>query len=269
MHVERGILGRLPYAAIGAGPPIAVLAGLSPRTGVSGTGFVRSSLGPLAALAATHRVILLNRRPRLPTGMTMADLAAEHAEALRAVGTGPVDVLGVSTGGSIAQQLAAQHPDVVGRLALASTACRLGPAGKEVQARAADLIRAGLPRQAFAVMAAELVPPGRGQRLARLAGSLLGPVLARDRQDLADLATTLEAEDDFDLAGCTAPIRAPTLIVAGDRDRFYPVTLFQETARLIPNAQLSVFPRRGHVTVLSARKCRASLAAFLAPRQPG
>ena len=37
-----------------------------------------------------------------------------------------VDVVGTSTGGSIAQQLAADHPETVRRLALLSTACRLG-----------------------------------------------------------------------------------------------------------------------------------------------
>jgi hypothetical protein len=39
--------------------------------------------------------------------------------------------------------------------------------------------------------------------------------------DLADMATTIEAEDAFDLATCGSPIRAPTLILAGSADRFY------------------------------------------------
>ena len=89
--------------------------------------------------------------------MTMAEIAAEHADAIRALG-GRVDVMGTSTGGSIAQQLAADHPDVVGRLFLLSTACRLGPEGKVLQRRVAARIRAGARRQATAVMVREFAP---------------------------------------------------------------------------------------------------------------
>jgi pimeloyl-ACP methyl ester carboxylesterase len=51
----------------------------------------------------------LNRRGELPVGM-MPMLAAEHAEAMGGEFGEPVDVLGSSTGGSIAQQLAAACP---------------------------------------------------------------------------------------------------------------------------------------------------------------
>ena len=44
----------------------------------------------------------------------MADLAEEHADAIRSLGAGPVDVAGISTGGSIAQQFAAYYPLLLG-----------------------------------------------------------------------------------------------------------------------------------------------------------
>jgi pimeloyl-ACP methyl ester carboxylesterase len=253
---ERGTLGPLPYAALGDGPPLAVLAGLSPTTGFEGDAMVRGTAGPFAALP--RRLILFNRRPGLPG--TMPEIAAEHAAALRALGAGPVDVAGTSTGGSIAQQLAADHPDAVGRLVLVSTACRLGPLGKDLQRRVAARIRAGADAQALALMAASLVPPGRGQLAAGLAARLFGRRLAGD--GLADMATTLEAEDEFDLARC-APIRAPTLIVAGADDRFYSRALFAETAALIPGADLRVLDGRGHITVMRDRRFRPALTSFL------
>jgi pimeloyl-ACP methyl ester carboxylesterase len=263
VQIERGFIGKYPFAAAGSGDPIVVLAGLSPTTGVEDGGTIRAALGPLGSLASRHRLVVLNRRPGLPRGMTIADLAAEHAEAIAQGLATPLDVVGVSTGGSIAQQLAADDPGTVRRLVLVSTACRLGPEGRRVQRQVAARLRAGARRQAFAVMGAGLVPPRRGQIPAGVMAWLLGPLVIRDRHGLDDMATTIEAEDGFDLANCRARIQAPTLIVAGGDDRFYTRELFEETARLIPGSQLRVLEKRGHVTVMTDRRFRAALSEFL------
>ncbi len=257
-------MGRLPYAALGSGRPVAMLAGLSPTTGVDGEWMLRATLAPAAELLRTRRLVLFNRRPQMPRGMTVAQLAAEQADAIRAGLAPPVDVIGMSTGGSIAQQLAADHPDVVRRLVLVSTACRLGAAGRVLQRRVAARIRAGAPRNALALLAADLVPPGGGQALAAMLAWLLGPAFVKHPYDLEDMATTIEAEDSFDLAACGTTITAPTLILAGRQDRFYPLELFEETARLIPGSELRMFERRGHVTVTNDDGYRAALAGFLA-----
>jgi pimeloyl-ACP methyl ester carboxylesterase len=212
--------------------------------------------------AREREVFYVNRRPGLLRGMTMAALAADHAQALREEFDEPVDLLGTSTGGSIAQQLAADHPELVRRLALISTACRLGETGRTLQRRVAARIRAAAPRQALAVLAAGLVPPRRGQLAVGLLGYALGPRLLRDTGDFDDMATTIEAEDEFDLRSCAA-IQAPTLILAGRKDRFYSPALFEETARLIPHSTLHLFAGRGHMTVMLDPRLRRELAAFL------
>jgi pimeloyl-ACP methyl ester carboxylesterase len=262
VDIERGTIGALPYAAFGTGEPVVALAGLSPVTGVAGDGIVRASVGMFAALADRRRLVALNRRAGLPRGMTMAQLAAEHADALRDGFDGPVDVIGTSTGGSIAQQLAADHPDVVRRLVLVSTACRLGPHARELQMRVAVRIRAGAHRQALALMAHDLVPPRRGQLPAAVVGWLLGPHLVDDPAGLDDMATTIEAEDGFDLADCP-PITASTLILAGGDDRFYSPALFAQTAGLIAHSTLRLIPGRGHITVMRDPRFQAELGAFL------
>jgi pimeloyl-ACP methyl ester carboxylesterase len=266
VHIERGRAGTLPFAAIGAGRPVAVLAGLAPVTGVDSDRLVRPLLGGMRILADTRQVLLFNRRPDLPAGMTMAQLAAEHAAGLREQLGEPVDLVGLSTGGSIAQQLAADHPDVVRRLALISCACRLGGLGRSAQAEVARLIRAGDRRGAAGAATAALMPGRWGRPIVRRLGSALANRLIPTDQDAADLATTIEAEDRFDLAALP-PIEAPTLIIAGGRDRFYPQAVFQETAELIPGSQLRIFARRGHMGVLSDKQAQALLTGFVnAPR---
>jgi pimeloyl-ACP methyl ester carboxylesterase len=264
VRIDFGVLARMPYAALGNGPPLVVLTGLSPSTGFAGTAAVRLALGPLARLATSHRLVVFNRRAGLPAGMSMAEMAAEHRDAIRAgFDSHPVDLVGSSTGGSIAQQLAADHPDAVRRLVLVSTACRLGPYGRMVQSAAAAEIRRGSHRRALATLAAGLVPAGHGRRLVAAATFAVPPSWLTGGQNLNDLATTIEAEDAFDLTRC-GPIQAPTLLLAGRDDRFYSLALFHETAQLVPHCRLRVFDGRGHVTVARDPDFGAEIGTFVA-----
>ena len=223
--------------------------GLSFSGGIDAAGTEKMAASMVKPFAGRRRVLFVNRRRDLPRGMTMAEMAAEHADAIRSLGVGPVDVGGISTGGSIVQQLAADHPDVVDRLLLVSTACRLGPDGKRLQRRIAARVRAGAVRQAMAVAVTGLVPPGRGQTAVAAVVWAAGARVLAGGDDLTDMATTIEAEDAFDLAACASPIRARTTILAGGDDRWYSRELFEETARLIPGSRLRIFEGRGHVTV--------------------
>src|SRR3954471_19312153 len=199
-------MGRLPYFAIGAGEPLVFLAGLSADTGFESGMERKMSASMVKPWAGGRRVVFFNRRSGLPRGMAMGEMAAEVADAIReGLGDGPVDVAGISTGGSIAQQLAADHPDVVRRLVLASTACRLGPDGRELQRRVAarlrkgayrqgapavvggPRLRKGASRQASAVMMAGLVPPRRGRFPAAVAAWLGAPKIIHSDADAADM----------------------------------------------------------------------------------
>ena len=170
-------------------------------------------------------------------------------------------MLGISTGGSFAQQLAATHPARVKRLVLMSTGCRLGAAG--AVSRPGDAAPATRePRYVLGAIASELVPAWRGRRAAFAVMYLAGKRLYPEAGELADLSVTLAAEDAFDLR--TLPtIAAPTLIISGRKDRFYEPEIMHETARLIPGSKLSIYPTRGHVTVVSDRKAQAEAIAFL------
>ncbi len=262
MSIERSVMGKLPYASAGSGRPVVLLAGLSPVTGVASDGLVRGALGPLRPLAAVRRLIVFNRRPGLPDGMTIGELAAEHADAFRAGLDGPVDLVGVSTGGSIAAQLAADHPDVVARLVLLSAACRLGPYGRQLQAQVAQELRAGQTRRAMGIAGHSLAPRGL-QAGGRLLGWAAAKTVIRTPGAAEDIAVTLEAEDGFDLAECEQRVEAKTLIVAGGRDRYYSPELFEHTAGLIPDSDLRVYEKRGHLGVLREQRAMSAIAAFL------
>ena len=77
---------------------------------------------PYRLFFETYTVWMFSRREPLPQGVTIRDMAADQAAALRALGIEKTSVLGVSQGGMIAQLLAAEHPELVDKLVLAVTA---------------------------------------------------------------------------------------------------------------------------------------------------
>jgi hypothetical protein len=126
---EGRLYGGLPYLAFGQGPPLVVFVGLTAEH-ANTTGLARRfELQTLKPLAKHFTVYAVNRKPGLTAGSSIGDLAGHYAEAIAREFPGPVCVWGISTGGSIAQQFAIDHPQLVRRLVLAATACRLSPMG--------------------------------------------------------------------------------------------------------------------------------------------
>ena len=119
-----------------------------------------------------------------------------------------------------------------------------------MQARVVQHIRAGDRDQALAVMLFGTFFP-RAQALARPLAPLAARV-GRKLGDLDDLATTIEAGDEINLALSGTSLVAPALIVAGARDRFYSRPRLEEKQRLIPDSVLHLFSRPGHLTAMTA-----------------
>ena len=98
----------LPYNRLGDGPRTAVVfSGLNlteskPLTGMEAR-FMLAFYEPLLPECAVY---LLGRKKGLPDGYTMADMSDDYAAAIAYEFAGPVDVIGMSTGGSLALQFA-------------------------------------------------------------------------------------------------------------------------------------------------------------------
>jgi pimeloyl-ACP methyl ester carboxylesterase len=267
LAVREGLLhGGLPYLAVGHGPPLVVLPGFRAEHANPTGPERRFSLRPLRPLARQFTVYLVSRKPGLPAGATIADLAADYAEALERTFTSPVAVVGSSTGGSIAQQLAIDHPELVDRLVLVASACRLGPGGRRMQRDLARLTLAGRPRRAWAATGPGLAATTVGGQLYGALLWLFGPKL--DPADPSDMLIVVDAEDRFDAAPQLHRVTAPTLVVAGDRDRNYTPELFWETAARIPGARLRLYPGKGHagIATLAYKPAVRELLGFLRER---
>jgi pimeloyl-ACP methyl ester carboxylesterase len=223
-------------------------------------GFTLGAYGPLER---DHTITLVNRRPGIAAGTTIAELAADSAAMIRSTFGGPVVLVGTSTGGSIALQVAIDHPDVVRRLVVHSAAHSLGPEGRRVQRRAAELARGGDWRGVARLMMTWVRPP-RG--LARLVFPLVAPIgaltlAAGHPKDPSDFIALVAAEDAFDCRDGLGRIRAPTLVAAGMEDPGYTPQLFRDTAAGIVHAQLALYEGMGHPA--SGSRFRADLVRFI------
>ncbi|WP_029433629.1 poly(3-hydroxyalkanoate) depolymerase [Blastococcus sp. URHD0036] len=160
----------------------------------------------------------------------------------------PVDVLGLSWGGGLAQHFAVQHRRRCRRLVLAATGT-------------GTLMVPGSPR----VLSRMLTPRRhRDPEYAReIAGQIYGGTMRSDPERAARVlhaATRIGPRRGYyyQLASSTGwsslpflrLIRQPTLVLAGDDDPIVPVANARIMGRLLPDAQVHVY-RGGHLAVLT------------------
>jgi pimeloyl-ACP methyl ester carboxylesterase len=257
-----------PYLKIGQGPPLVIVPGLTSEHDVPRGWQRQLALASARPLARDFTVYVVNRKRGLRPGESMSDIAEHLANAIEHDLGQPVFLEGTSTGGSVVLQLAVDRPDLVRRLVVVAAAYRLGPRGRELQAEMARLIRAGEPREAWAsAMTAMLPAPLRGpaRPLSRL---VVGPMVPADP---TDVLVTLDAEDAFDVEADLPRVTAPTLVIGGSNDHFYPQELFQRTAARVQDGRVHIFPGWGHVRASSsAATTHLALGFMLAgtPVQP-
>jgi len=251
----------LPHLRLGTGAPLVVIPGLAGRRGVPVRVGKWMQHQEIVELSANRSVWSIDRRAGLEHGISMTDIAAEYAHMIRDLFTEPVDIVGVSTGGGIALQLALDYPGLIHRLVLVSSAYRLSEHGREVQREIADCLRSGHPRRAAGLFLSNTGATRISRAVLAVAGRL-APSIVVGRDD-SDLLVTLDAEDSFDLSDRVGAVSMPTLVAGGGNDRFYTAALFEDTARRIPGAKLTIYPRAGHVGTQGNRRLVRDILAFL------
>lgn len=233
--------GRFAFVRFGRGPaPLVVLPGLAFDNEAPTTTNARLYGWAMRRLAAGRTVTVLNR----PRGVVTAtgpelrteDVADLYADVLRNE-PDRVDVMGLSTGGLIAQHLALRHPELVRRLVLAVSGARIAEAGRQLcQAWLAHAERRDW-RALRGGLTASAVDGRTAQRIARLMGGSGRPP---DRRDVADFVATTRAVLAHDTFGALPDLAVPTLVLGGRDDPFFPEPVLRATAAAVPDARVAV-----------------------------
>jgi poly(3-hydroxyoctanoate) depolymerase len=247
---------RLRTSVRGSGRPLLLVTGLGASLdlaqpfereltarGVQAIGFDAPGVGQSAAY----------RWPR-----RMPGVARTVQRMLDALGYDRVDVLGVSLGGVIAQQLAHQAPDRVRRLVLAAT----GPGLGGVPGSPRVLLSLATPRRYY-----------QPDYYRRIAGRLYGGDARRDpdallhgslarfigRPSVRGYAGQLYAITGWTSLPWLRTLKQPTLVLAGDDDPIVPLPNGRILARCIPDARLHIVRGGGHLFLLERPAQMAAL----------
>jgi 3-oxoadipate enol-lactonase len=199
--------------------------------------------------AAAHRVIVPDLRGHgrsrgLPPPFTVAQLAADLADLLDDLGVGAAAALGYSHGGAIAQELALDHPQKVGRLILACTyAFNMATPREWLEGHIAPLLIRVLGIRRLAGLAVS-----QGTRhLGKERAAWLIEVMAAQDPDLM-----LRAWNEmmaFDSRRRLVEIGCPTLIVAGAQDQGVPIHHARMLHERIHNSELVVIDGADHALI--------------------
>jgi len=256
--------GGLPYLAVGSGEPLLYLCGSTsshrnPRPGLERTLTLRT-VNPLAR--AGFQVYFTNRWPGMALDTTFADVAERHAEAILDHFGKPVDVLGHSTGGSLALQLIADRPDAVRKAVVASAAYALGPVARDEQLELLQAVEATGGYSTKSVVDAMGVKAS--SRLVRALVTPVAKVAAKciTIENPTDAIVMLRAEDAFDVRDRLNEIQTETLVICGAQDYFWTPEMFAETACRLPHGKLIMYPKRGHLITTTPEFVR-DVTAFL------
>lgn len=219
------------YEVYGRGHPLLLLHG--------GASTIQASFGrQLAELSRDHLVIAPEQRGNGHTGdvtgpYRYADMAEDTADLLDRLEIRGADIVGWSDGGVVALMLAVRRPDLVRRLVVSGA--NAVPGARALTSETRGMLESYRPQDDTA----------RQREWVRLSGDSAGGwAVAIDK--LKTLWLQHPTPDELTPADL-ARIRAPTLVVAGDRDAVR-LDHTLEIYRAIPGASLYILPNTGHPT---------------------
>ncbi len=230
-----------------ADTPVAVL--------LHGLGGSRIGWEPqLAALSTTHRVIAWEAPGYGGSDPVASCTFDAYVDALAGFldivsPDAPVDLVGMSFGGMIAQYAAARFPQRIRTLTLLCTSPKFGLDGTDPDEwrahRLSGLEAAGSPSAVAPAILASLVGAGNEHVLPEA-------IVAMDRVPLRGLLDSLRTIVTHDSRSILPTIEIPTLVLVGSIDEETPPAYGQAIVDLMPNARLCVIDDAGHLLNLEA-----------------
>ena len=210
--------------------------------------------------ARDYTVWAFSRKNVLPEGCTTRDMARDQAQAMEKLGIDRVDVFGVSMGGMIAQHLAIDFPEKVGKLVLTVTCPRPNPILEESIGEWVDCAKSGDHTALMESNVRRIYSEGyyrKNKWLVPVMGKLTKPKSYDRFLIQADACLRHDAYEHLPL------IRTKTLVIGGEKDLALGGDVSREFAARIPGAQLRMYDQWGHGVYEEAKDFNRTVMDFL------
>src|SRR5579864_5922719 len=258
--------GSLYYERHGAGFPVLMISGLG--------GLASFWHEQVASFSRRYEVITHDSRgvgesDPIRGGYTVDRMAGDVIALMDRLEIQRAHVLGHSTGGAIAQTLAVEHPRRLASVVLSASWTKPDAYFRRLFALRKDILLRLGPSAYVQANTLFLYPSGwvarNNERLRQ-----------QEAQNLAVFpptevaASRIDSILAFDRTESLSRIKTPTLVVGAEDDLVTPAYFSEELARLIPGAEIKIFPRGGHgFTQVLAREFNQAVLPFLASHTPG
>ncbi|HEY2333430.1 MAG TPA: alpha/beta hydrolase [Solirubrobacterales bacterium] len=236
----------LYYERAGEGEPMLLIQGMSATRIAWGPPFLDALERSFDCIVFDNRGMGSSGHAELP--FAIADLAADAAGLLDALGLETAHVVGISMGGMIAQELALARPERIRTLTIGASYCG-GPEGTLMAPEDLKMLGAayasGEREQVFRAMWEINLSPGfraDGSRFAAFAE--MGSALPAPQPVVLQQMRACGAHDAHERLG---RISLPTLVIHGDVDRLLGYDNGRQIAALIPDARLETLEGVGHM----------------------
>lgn len=248
----------LQYIRFGKGVrPLVMIQGLN-TNGIDGA--TNSLAFAYRIFAKDFKVYLFDRRPAVWEGITVRDLAADVAAAMDALSLSDACVLGVSQGGMIAQYLAIERPDLVGKLVLALTLCENNDTVTDAIDTWVRLTEQGDFQTLVADMAERMYSPAYLRRYKPLLPLLTRVQTPKDKGRFIILAKSCLT---CNTAAELHKITCPTLVIGGAQDKVVGADSAKILAQRI-GCPLHLYENLGHAAYEEARDFNKIVFDFFA-----
>lgn len=210
--------------------------------------------------AKEYKVYFFSRKNIMPQGYTTKDMADDVKKMMDVFDIKNADIVGVSQGGMIAQHLAADYPERVNRLVLAVTCGKANDCVEKSVTPWISMAKQGKYRELmtdnFKMMYSEEYL--KKNRFMLPFATRIGAPKSYDKFIvMAYACLTHDCIDKLD------NIKAPTLVIGGEKDKVVDGKASYELSSKIQNSQLIMYDKYGHSAYDEAKDFNSNILHFL------